>query len=299
MDINPETVRISNAGGTCKTIEDVRRLAACEEVTDIEVGSMTIPQREGNSTPREYQDHRRRAFFNSLGLPNGGTPYYETALPVMREIAHKAGKQLIVNIAGETREEFYQLATLALKHGDHTCVNLGCPNRREGVKYLPIFAYNLELIDDTLQSVMSAVVDAGDYVSKKPFRVKVSPYEPGMLRQVADLLNRFPRLEKVVSSNTFPSALPVNEKGVRQISGKGYAGASGPALFPIALGNVAQFRECLREDIGIQGVGGIEQGQDALAYLVNGADEVAVATEYYLQGERVFRDLRIDLANLV
>ncbi|MCH9022909.1 MAG: dihydroorotate dehydrogenase, partial [Planctomycetes bacterium] len=168
---------------------------------------------------------------NTLGLPNGGLPYYEKNLPGMVQIAHDAGKKMRASLAGFSPSEYVKLAQLAVASGvDVTELNTGCPNVWGGGEQKPIAAYSPELMTEILSRVVA------EYDSKMELAVKVSPYEPGMLRQIASIIASIKEVHSVVSANTFPNAVINYEDGRSVITfGDGYAGLAGTALKPIVL----------------------------------------------------------------
>src|SRR5258707_15814266 len=84
---------LMNAAGTCKTVEDVQKFATTP-VCAIVAGSYTYDSRLDNDGVTYYADSIRSV--NSKGIPNGGKEYLQEHLPLMVEIAHAAGKPLIV-----------------------------------------------------------------------------------------------------------------------------------------------------------------------------------------------------------
>ena len=73
----------------------------------------------------------------------------------------------------------------------------------------------------------------------------------------------------------------------------------GPALRPIALGQVRQLRRMLPGQMQIIGVGGISRGQHVLDYLRNGAVAVQIATSLLQRrGAEVFERILTELISL-
>jgi dihydroorotate dehydrogenase (fumarate) len=284
-----------NAAGTCKSIEDVRRLAPAA-VSAIVVGSGTILERTGNSGQVYQKDPANRFSLNSLGLPNPGQGYYKENLPQMVEIAHYRGRVLIFSVAGFSELDYVHLACAGYKAGvDLVELNLGCPNvwGKEGQK--PIASFNSELTAEI-------IARCSDTTGKK-FAVKLSPYsDPTMLERVAEIIARSRAVAVVTTTNTFPNAFGFDGKGKPLIQFTGQsegslAGLGGPAMKPIGLGQVKQFRKLLPDSIQIIGVGGINCGRDIWEYGQAGADAVQVATAYIRDGkhdegvfERILRE---------
>ena len=69
----------------------------------------------------------------------------------------------------------------------------------------------------------------------------------------------------------------------------GLAGLAGPAIRPIGLGQVKQFRELLSKDI--IGVGGVDSGQAVRDYQRVGATAVQVTSAYLSRGGDIFRQI--------
>jgi dihydroorotate dehydrogenase (fumarate) len=277
-----------NAAGTCKNLEDVKKLSR-SATSAIVVGSITMEARPGNegnvywSTP-DYA-------LNSLGLPNPGQSYYKQNLPQMSRISHDAGKPLFVSVAGFEPKEYARLSELAFEGGaDLMELNLGCPNVWVGNTQKQIASYDSSLIDEILSLVESAVGE-GAIIS-----VKLSPFSDPQERVEAVLIIKSYRMVKSVTAiNTFPNALEYNGLKPAITFGSGLAGLSGPALRPIALGEVQQLRPLLPDSTQIIGVGGITRGSDIWKFLNLGASAVQIATRYLDKGERIFSDLLEDL----
>jgi dihydroorotate dehydrogenase (fumarate) len=263
---------IMNAAGTCKLLDDVKKLAK-SAVSAVMVGSITVEPRDGN--PGNVWEHCGSYTLNSLGLPNPGIDYYRTNLPEMKKICADNGKPLLVSVAGFSPNEYAVLAEVAVSGGaDFVELNLGCSNvwGTDGQK--PITSFDEALIRSIINYVKREI---------ESFGVKLSPYSnPLELVAVASVIRDWSRrIEFVTTSNTFPNAYGCTENGRQHIAvGKGLAGFAGPAMKPIALGQVIQFRGLLDPGIEIIGAGGVTNGQDVLDYVRNGAKLVQVGSEF-------------------
>jgi dihydroorotate dehydrogenase (fumarate) len=265
-----------NGGGCCKTIVDVRELSSCLAGAVL-VGSITMEPRLGNEG--EVWWVGQGAALNSLGMPNGGIGYLKESLPQMVEIAHDAGKALVVNVAGLRTEEYAVLAGVALEHGaDAVEANLGCPNVLEDGRRKSIFSFDLAAIDEILARIQQ---EAG---KSAPVWLKVSPYsDSGLLGKAAQIIAGYDVVKAVTAVNTFPNAYGFDESG-RSAIGVGLAGLSGRALKHIGLGQVKQWRESLPGRVSLLGVGGISTGADIRDYGSVGADAFQVTTELLKHG---------------
>lgn len=134
----------------------------------------------------------------------------------------------------------------------------------------------------------------------KEVRVKLSPYsDPVLLAEVADALED--KEVTIVTCNTFANAWMFREEDNRPAIefGKHLGGYGGVGMKPIALGQVAQFREHLPNH-HIIGVSGIETGRDMWDYLQVGANEIQVGSAYYFtENPRIFSDILTEYAALI
>lgn len=262
-----------NAAGTVRSPDDVERMAR-SAVAAVTVGSITLQARSGNQG--EVYAPREGYSINALGMPNRGADFYREALPKMVATVHAAGKPLIASVAGFCPEEYGELARLVADAGaDLVELNLGCPNVWEEGEQHRIMSFDPTLI---AQSVAAAAEVTA------PIGVKLSPLsDPVLLQEVAAVLADSP-VRFVVSCNTFPNGLTLRPDG-RPAIDVGFGGVSGPAMKPIALGQVAQLRAALPAEIDLVGTGGVRQGADIDDLLGVGAVAVGAATAFWNAGE--------------
>jgi dihydroorotate dehydrogenase len=152
------------------------------------------------------------------------------------------------------------------------------------------------MIHEVMGQISCAI---GKAKSTPTIAVKLSPYsDPHMIGEVAKVINEFKRITSIVTSNTFPNALPLTHDGTQKcISGQGYAGMSGVAFKEIVLGQVRQFIHHLRGDISITGVGGIQTGDHIRQHLAAGASDVQIGAACWVSGPRVIQDAVVDDVN--
>ena len=270
MKIGSVTIEPAVMNGACniaKTIDDVKEYVKTG-IGAITIGSITVAKREGNPEPRWYVGDGYA--LNSFGMPNGGIEFYQTNLPAMIKLAHKAGKKLSLSIAGFNTTEYVQLAVMANDvKVDIIELNLGCPNVAVDGKQKPIVSFNTPLIIETINAVSQ--------VTSIPLMVKLSPYSnPAQLAEVAEAIAGTNKVSAVVTSNSFPNST-MNKDG-KPVVMMEYAGFTGHAFMPIGLGQVKQFRRALPESIAIIGAGGIESKADVMLYDQMGASGIQATT---------------------
>ncbi|WP_322778092.1 dihydroorotate dehydrogenase [Frankia sp. Cas4] len=298
---------LMNAAGTCKSLDDVDTLAR-SAVAAVVVGSITEQARTGNGG----NVYHTGAFFslNALGLPNPGLEYYREHLPKMVSLAHEAGKPLMVSIAGFSAPEYARAAhDVALAGADVIELNLACPNVWDGGTQKRIACFDhgqTRSICVQVGQALEAVAGTrpGTY-RPPPFGIKISPFsDPAGLAELADLvgaLSREPSGPRFVCAvNTFPNAFALTQAN-RPVIDVELAGLGGPALKPMALGQIRQLRRLLPEAVELIGVGGVTDGRDVVDFLHAGADAVQAATAFWnRQGDAgVFGDILTDYADQI
>lgn len=287
------TFPVMNAAGWCKDLEEVQRLAA-SPIGAIMVGSVTVKEREGNPG-RTFHAEGPYAL-NSIGLRNRGLAYYKKVGHLMVAAAHNAGKPLIISGAGFSSEEYGEIASVAKEIGfDGFEINLGCPNAIDDGARHRIASFDPDLTRHAVGQVLLRTLseESSWFVS-----VKVSPMtDPEQIKRMAALISAFSKtVHAVVTMNTVPNTLLFNDDGLPVIQtpdGTGWAGLSGPAIKPFALGQVSQWRKALSPEIAVWSAGGVTTGRDAHDTLRAGASVVQVGTAYFnhAQGARYFNGL--------
>jgi dihydroorotate dehydrogenase (fumarate) len=273
---------LMNAGGTCKTLEEVQRFSR-SAVAAVMV-NLLVPERPGNSGNTYWSNSHYS--LNSKGLPSRGKQYYKEMLPEMVRIVHQAGKKIFVNISGFTPEEYAELAVMAAEAGvDAIEFNFGCPNIWENSSQKKILSFDLGGIRYALQLVggLGLVVPTG---------AKLSPNsDPGMIALQSQLFSElddspgYAKVSFLTLCNTFPNAYIPRPDGKSVIS-VGLAGLAGKAMKPIALGQIVQFKAS--QDAGVLpghiqfvGVGGVSSDADVQDFQAVGATAVQAATAYF------------------
>jgi len=270
---------LMNAAGTCKTFEHAKRFAR-SAVSAIVVGPVTPEERDGNSGNVYWQGE----FYslNSLGMPNPGEyGFFQHHWQAIRDVASKAGKPVILQIAGFSAKDYSYVALVAAREKvEHVELNFGCPNIWDDGTQKGIISFDAEaivLIVKMVREVFGGTIG-----------VKLSPYsDPGLLKRVAEAINSLGTdVGYVACSNTFPNAFIVDPgTGNAVISvGGGLAGLSGKAMKPIAMGQVKQF-QALLEHADIVGVGGITTWQDVMDFQMAGARAVQASTAFWNKNE--------------
>ena len=251
---NPVTTASGTFGSGLEYSEfvDLHRLGAVTTK-----GVANVPW-AGNPTPRIAETHS--GMLNAIGLQNPGIDVLiDRDLPYLRE----RNARIIVNVCGRSQEDYVEVVErLAEEDIDMLEINISCPNVKAGGI---AFGQKPEMAE--------AITRAVKRVAKQPVIMKLSPNVTDiaeMARAVeaggadgVSLINTLTGMKIDVSRKTFAIA---NQTG----------GMSGPCVKPVAVRMVHQVANAVK--IPVLGMGGIENTEDALEFLMAGATMIAVGT---------------------
>jgi len=240
--------------------------------------TVTLHPKPGNPMPRLVETSG--GLLNSIGLMNPGVEVFlEEILPRALEI----GPPLVVNLGGDSREEFALLAERLTGKGAAALeVNLSCPNVLGG--RLP-FATSPRVVEEVIRSVRER--------AEEPLWAKISPNvtDPVEIARAAAAGGA----DAIVCSNTL-LGMAIDWRAGRPSLPLGVGGYSGPPIKPVALRIVWQTARAL--DLPVVGAGGISSAEDVLEFLAAGARAVEVGTASLTRPDAMARILE-DLERLV
>ncbi len=232
---------------------DIQRLGA------IVCKGTFLEPREGNPQPRLYETPS--GLLNAIGLQGIGV---KTLIKEKAPVWAGWRVPVIVNIAGESVDEYAQLASQLdnVSGVSGLEVNISCPNVKAGGAE---FGTNPE----TAAAVTRAVRQA----TSLPVLVKLTP-------NVTDIVSIAVAVAKAGADaltliNTL-KGMAIDIKKRRPVLGNITGGLSGRAVKPVALQMV--YRVAGAVDIPVIGCGGIGSAQDALEFIMAGARAVQVGT---------------------
>jgi dihydroorotate dehydrogenase (NAD+) catalytic subunit len=235
--------------------------------------SITLKPREGNPPPRIVETPA--GMLNSIGLQNEGLEHFlKEDLPFLA----KFDTPTIVNIAGETVEEYAELAKRLSKETlvKGIEVNISCPNVKSGGMSFGVDA-------GLTKQVISAVRKA----TSQPVIAKLTPNVTDItvigkaaVEAGADALSA---INTVVG-------MSIDLETGRSRLGRETGGLSGPAIRPIAVRMVYELAHAVK--VPVIGIGGIMTGNDAAEFLLAGAKAVQVGTANFIDTEAPLRVIR-------
>ena len=189
----------------------------------------------------------------------GAELFIENDIPFLRQYDTK----IIVNICGHTLSQYCAVAErFADCDIDMLELNISCPNVEEG-----------GLSFGTDPHVVERVVKAVRHYVKQPLIVKLSP-------EVTDITEI---ARAAVSGGADALSLINTLRGMKidihkrkPILANKIGGYSGPGIMPVALRMA--YEVCHSVDVPVIGMGGISTFEDALQFIMAGAEAVAVGT---------------------
>ncbi len=254
---------VMTASGTFGYGEEFADLLDIASLGAYIVKGTTLHPRQGNDYPRMAETPS--GMLNAVGLQNKGVDYFASEIyPRIR----RQGSNLIVNISGNTPEEYAEAARRLAALDDVAAleVNISCPNVKQG-------GLAFGTTTDGAGSVTRAVRDAWP----RTLIVKLSP-------NVTDITEIARAVEaegadSVSLINTL-MGMAVDVERRRPCLSTVTGGLSGPAVRPVAVRMVWQTAKAVK--IPVIGLGGIASGRDAMEFILAGATAVQVGTANFL-----------------
>lgn len=252
---------VTTASGTFGSGREYGELIDLNRLGAITVKGVSEEAWKGNPVPRLAET--QSGLLNSIGLQNAGAEHFIAHdIPFLRQYDTK----IIVNICGHTLSQYCAVAErFADCDIDMLELNISCPNVEEG-----------SLSFGTDPRVVERVVKAVRHYTKQPLIVKLSP-EVTDITEVA---------RAAVSGGADALSLINTLRGMKidihkrkPVLANKIGGYSGPGIMPVALRMV--YEVCHSVEIPVIGMGGISTFEDAIQFIMAGAEAVAVGTENF------------------
>lgn len=231
---------------------DLNRLGAV-----VTKGVANVPW-PGNPTPRIAETYG--GMINAIGLQNPGIDVFaKRDIPFLKQY----DTRIVVNVCGRTTEDYIDVVErLGDEPVDMLEINISCPNVKEGG-----IAFGQD------PKAVEAITKAVKAHAKQPIIMKLSPNvtDITVMAKAAEaggtdaisLINTLTGMKIDIHRRAFALA---NRTG----------GLSGPAIKPVAVRMVYQAAQAVK--VPIIGMGGIQNGEDALEFILAGASAVAIGT---------------------
>jgi dihydroorotate dehydrogenase len=252
----------------------------------VEVGSVSADPSAGNPRPRLFRLPEERAIAVHYGVPNDGAERVAERLRRPRPAVPLGINVVSTNRgdAGETDAEVigdYVRSVRTLQGlGDYVCLNLSCPNTRDGRGF---FADRARL---------RALLDELDGLVERPLFIKVAPFASAA--ELDSFLDAVAPAGYVTGfSVNLPAAKPPT---LAHLTMPG--AVSGPPAAAAARRTLAELRGSSARHVLI-GSGGVCTAEDAYAMIRLGASLVQLYTALVYEGPGLVRRITEGLARLV
>ena len=225
---------------------------------------------KGNPTPRVAETYG--GMLNAIGLQNPGVEaFINEDIPYLRQFDTK----IVVNVVGRTVEDYCEVVErLSDEDIDLLELNISCPNVSEGGIAFGVVPEMVETITGEVKKY-----------SKQPVIVKLSPNVTD-IRETAKAAEAGGADGLSLINTLIGMSIDIHRR--RPVLANITGGFSGPAIKPVAVRMVYEVRSVT--DLPIIGIGGISNGEDAIEFLLAGADAVGVGTANF-QNPRATMDV--------
>jgi dihydroorotate dehydrogenase (NAD+) catalytic subunit len=262
LSVHLGSLRLSNpvlvASGTAGYAREMAGLVDFARLGGVIPKTVTAKPRTGSPPPRTVETPC--GLLNAIGLDNDGIDYFLAHhLPYLRALP----TAVIGNVAGETEDEFVELAAKMGRAGGLAGVelNLSCPNVSGGIDFA------------TDPAVTKRIVRRCRDACPVPVVAKLTPNVTDVVAVAKGAADG--GADAVSLANTL-LGLAVDWRRKRPVLGNATGGLSGPAIKPVVLRIVWQVARA--KVLPIMAVGGIATIDDAMEYLVAGASAVQIGT---------------------
>ncbi len=223
---------------------------------------LTLKARQGNPPKRIAET--LMGILNSVGLQNPGV---ETFCKNMLPFIRKFDTNLIANISGNTIEEYCEMVEILSDSSiDMIEMNISCPNVKKGGLN---FGTDPKMVEEITSEVKKHC--------KKPLIVKLTPNVTD-ITEIAKSAESGGADALSLINTLLGMKIDINTR--RPVLYNNMGGLSGPCIKPVAVRMVWQVRNACK--LPIIGMGGISNWEDAVEFMMAGADIVSVGTANFI-----------------
>ena len=247
----------------------------------IEVGTVTPKAQSGNPKPRMFRLPEANALINRLGFNNEGLDSF--LHNVKQAKFRQKGGILGLNIGKNATtpiehaaDDYLTCLDGVYPHADYVTVNISSPNTK-----------NLRELqsDAALDALLGAIQTRRSELAKQhgkqvPIFVKIAPDLDETQVQVIARTIQNNGMDGVIATNTTIA----RDQVAHLQHGDEAGGLSGAPVLQASNRVIAQLRAALDAKVPIIGVGGVMNGEDAIAKRQAGADLVQIYTGFIYKG---------------
>lgn len=266
MKVNIAGVELENpvmtASGTFGSGEEYSDFVDLNQIGAVVTKGVSNVPWSGNPTPRIAETYG--GMLNAIGLQNPGIDLFiERDIPYLKNYNCK----VVVNVCGKTTADYCEVVErLSGEAVDLLEINISCPNVKEGGI---AFGQSAKAVEDITREIKK--------YAKQPVIMKLSP-------NVTDISEMARAAESggadaVSLINTLTGMkIDINKRKFALANRTG--GLSGPAIKPVAVRMVYEAANAVK--LPVIGMGGIVNAEDAIEFILAGANAVSVGTANFM-----------------
>ena len=253
---------VALASGTCGFGKEFNEYFDIQRLGGLCSKGLTLHPCLGNDGIRVWETPS--GVMNSVGMENPGIQHF---IDCDLERMNALDLVNIVNMGGHSEEDYLEGVALLNDHPlDLLELNISCPNTKAGCMS---FGLKAEVARDIVKKVRA--------ICKHKLVVKLSPNAEDVVALARVCQEE--GADGVSLTNTY-QAMAIDIKKRRPVFENVYAGLSGPAIKPISLRMVHQVAHGV--DIPVMGIGGIATWQDAIEFIMAGAQVVQIGAASFM-----------------
>jgi dihydroorotate dehydrogenase (NAD+) catalytic subunit len=231
-------------------------------------------ERQGNETPVLYQVSPG-VLVNAVGLPDPG---YRQTVDELSD--YNFSIPVIASVSGKNPEGIAKVVELFSPYVRGFEANFSCPNIAPGEEIGVTIGYDRSRVKDYIEAMRESTI--------KPIFIKPPPalyvYNKNDFMDTIGV-GLDGGANGVTLINTMPGGMAIDIHAKKPILSAGFGGVSGRGIKPIGVGAVYSVRQEFPRkdypDMGIMGVGGIQDPEDVIEYIMADADAVQIGTALY------------------
>ncbi|MGC8552917.1 MAG: dihydroorotate dehydrogenase [Phycisphaerae bacterium] len=262
---------VLTASGTCGYADEYAHYVDMTQLGGFATKSISKLPRKGNESYRVVET--RAGMLNAIGLANIGLERFLTEkAPILKRMA-EGGTQIIVNVPGWCVDDYADVAQRLDAEAPMVAgieLNVSCPNVKNGLS----FGTDPVRLAELVAAVRKRVSRAALIVKLSPNVADITLTARAAIEAGAECLSLV---------NTFTAMVVDVEKQVPMLANQ-TGGLSGPAIKPIAvfMTHRVYSQVAKAHNIPLIGMGGIQNWQDAMEFILAGASAVAVGTALFI-----------------
>lgn len=259
-----------------------------------EAGSISLKASKGNPKPRMFRLPEDMAIINRMGLNNHGVMALSSKirnLPKDWPVGISLVKTHDPKITGKDAVEDFASSFRAIYgQGAYVCLNISCPNTREGKTF-----ENPEILEQLLKRIkeMESICKKETLLAPRPLLLKISPdLETQNIDEIFEIAVSY-NISGWVACNTTTSRNGL-KSSAKKITSCGQGGLSGLPLKNVStriIGHLYKLCKKHSASMVIIGSGGVHDIDSAWEKIIHGASLLQIYTGLVYEGPQIIKNI--------